>query len=1585
MTEISDNETKELDHKSLPDQILVILEQLQTLAPAEQVGVIGQLGRQLADHTAHSYFLHLPAEQVAGWLVRIFGFIDQRREDVAIALVPGVRSGRYYLLTNTPDAPFLVDSLQAMLNRLRVRFQVISHPILQVRRQRRRIVEIAGRGGKGHPESLILVELQGVQQKSLTLIENELHEAFTAVLGVARHRSQLSTSLRRLEKLSGQTDFREFWSWLKNDNFLPFGYRCWLVTQPGGAGQVTLMEEPLGVFPGIPHIQVGETLPLARFGSEMHERILRKDAVVVEATDHLSPIHRNDRLHYLGWREPQEDGTWHEHAFCGLFSQKYLEEPTFSIAPLRRKIEQALNALGIPRGCHDYNKTIEIFNTFPKVELFFMGPDELQNAVRSFTFLYREGAVKAVISPSLSVHGITLLLILPREFYDPEHFDRLEAYIRRFFRAEQAVSHIIHLSADYLSLHVTVSPVDREAPVNLARMEHGLTEIARPWDKKLRVLLERQFGEELGESLFERYIPGFANDYRTLLHPRFALRDIQGMEEVRRDGSEYFSLWGPFHNNEAYYRLQFYSRSETYLNELMPLLENMHLCVIDEFDFVVKPDGEVYYIKSFAVRCTDPKALPLAEIREKFLQMLIALRRGRVENDNLNRLLVLTGLDWKEIDVFRGYRNYNHQLGSTFTKRRVAFALVNNPRVASLLFRYFAARFQPLEQWRDQSVREEQALSPLRMELAAALEDVSDIHEDRILRTLFNLIDSTVRTNFFLHPDLDEHFFSFKISAIGIIDMPAPRPMFEIFVHSANMEGIHLRGGPVARGGIRWSDRPDDFRTEVLGLMKTQMTKNAVIVPVGSKGGFVLKVPYRTREEGAELSRAAYITLMRGLLDLTDNRVEGKIVRAPKLVAYDDVDPYLVVAADKGTAHLPDTANAVAREYGFWLDDAFASGGSRGYDHKELGITARGGWECVKRHFRELGTDIQSEPFTVVGIGDMSGDVFGNGMLLSRKIRLVAAFDHRHIFLDPEPDPESSYRERERLFHLPRSSWDDYDRALISEGGGVFSRQAKDIPLSPQVRKRLGIRHQSVDGQELVRLILLGPVDLLWNGGIGTYVKASSEKHDDAGDRANDAVRVDANQLRVRVVGEGGNLGLTQKARIEFALSGGLINTDAIDNSAGVDSSDHEVNLKIFMQTLAEQNCLTDIDKRDRLLRQVTEDVCAAVLLNNYTQSLAVSLDLRRCRENPAPFLDLTDRLVNAGLLDRAGEALPTAKDVYTRADKALTRPELAILLAYSKMQLFQALTLGGLPKGVKTRDYLFRYFPREIRERFAEQIDTHPLAKEITATMITNFVVDFGGCALMNLLSRRSGHALADALSAFVFFDFCLDGEALRAEVFSRDNALPAEKQYEILLRYAQTLQDLCLWALERELPMPLEGSTIEEWRERMADFINMLPGVIPTAEWQLCEDETTEWERQGFSRAIARKIAVLAYLVDLLPLVELVEDTGRSLHEVSCAYRDIGATFNVTNLRTLADKVPLRDRWDRLAYESFHKDLSLTLFSLTEAVLQESDGNVESYLSRRRRKVRNLKLLLNQLQATDPVNFHPFTVLSRQLSDLV
>ncbi|MFO7578423.1 MAG: NAD-glutamate dehydrogenase, partial [Pelovirga sp.] len=843
---------------------------------------------------------------------------------------------------------------------------------------------------------------------------------------------------------------------------------------------------------------------------------------------------------------------------------------------------------------------------------------------------------------------------------------------------------------------------------------------------------------------------------------------------------------------------------------------------------------------------------------------------------------------------------------------------------------------------------------------------------------------STIRTNFYLRCEQDDYFIALKISSLGVIEMPAPRPLYEVYVHSATMEGIHLRGGKVARGGVRWSDRPDDFRTEVLGLVKAQMTKNAVIVPEGSKGGFVTKRTSQDRERMGAIVKDAYETLMRGLLDLTDNRVGDEVIRPAGIIAYDDQDPYLVVAADKGTAHLSDTANAVSASYNFWLGDAFASGGSHGYDHKKLGITARGGWESVKRLFRELGQDIQTTPFTVVGIGDMSGDVFGNGMLLSQQIRLLGAFDHRHIFLDPNPDPAISWQERERLFRLPRSNWEDYNSELISAGGGVFSRQLKEIPLSPEVAKWLGVRPGTIDVPGLIQLLLTAPVDLLWNGGVGTYIKATSQSHEEVGDRANDAVRVDAENVRARVIGEGGNLGVTQAGRIEYALAGGRINTDAIDNSGGVDSSDHEVNLKILLRLLREEGAVTSLKQGYSLLEEIEEAVCQDVLANNYTQTLSISLDEIRCAKDVEPHLELIDRLSRAGLLDRRGETLPSRKEVALRQPNRLARPELAVLLAYSKMFLYRGLLDARLPDNQVINQLIYDYFPEQIGERYHDQVPRHPLAREITATMLTNRVIDQAGSAFLQTCSRLTGLPQVVVANTYLIFDTLLSGQTLRQAVYALDNKLPAERQYQLLLKLEDLLASFCVYALTNGMKIPSTTEELERVNQQLQDYAGLLPKVLPAAIWQECRQLKSTLQKEGLHPEVAFKFSVLDNLVDFLPLLCMVESSGQSLEKLARIKVLVEQQINSTALLAQLARVPVRDSWDRQARESLISSLHAVSVRLVHQVSLESAERPEVYFAQRRAKMRSLEVARQALLAVEPRNFHPFTVLLHSIEGL-
>jgi len=1566
MKTIVDSQGHRLPQQQIEEKISTALMLLCQRQP-ERADQLRALAGILRDHTPLSFFVAPTTDRLAEWVEQFDRFLARRDSRVMVdcfSLAPGDRS---FLVTNTPDVPYLLHTVQLCLSRLGVRFQVVCHPIISVHREGGEIVRLGPAGRGGDAESLIVIELEDIGCRDIPELLKEVRRRLELVLLVAADDQKLRQQLNAVGHC--RTANHDFWSWLEQGAFLPLSYKR--LTLSGSGDAMEVLEEAdsaLGIPWKMVQVRSGESLSLSELPGRFQSRIHRPTAEVVEESDRRSPIFRDEPLVYVGCR----DGSV-EHVFLGLFVPEELEKPTLGIPALKNRMAQAFEQLCIPAGSHDYRKITEIFNSFPKTEMFFMADEELFCLVRSFTQLYRHASVKVVPAHSLAVRGLTLMMIMPRDFYTPQNMSRMEKYLKRFFSADGVVTRVIHMAKSYLSLHVSIQKDDFDIAFDAGRLERGLTRLSRPWDLCLEELLDRRFEPCRRDQLLERYRDAFPIEYRHLTHPRFALRDIQAIEQLFVDGEDSFALWGPLRDPEEFFRLQFYSLRQSYLNELMPFLENLGVNVIDEVDFSLVVDQREVFIKSFAIR-GGAGSLPLSPLRDKLVAALTALRRGDLENDYLNRLLVLSGLDWKQIDLFRAYRNYYFQLGSPYSKRRVAFSLINNPQVAALLYNYFEARFKPDERWQDPLEREEQALSPIRMELIAALQQVQDPNEDEILRIMFNLIDSTIRSNFFLRRDAEDYFLAFKISAIGIIDMPAPRPLYETYVHSAKMEGIHLRGGKVARGGIRWSDRPDDFRTEILGLMKTQMTKNALIVPVGSKGGFIVKTPFSNREEGGTLSKAAYQTLMRGLLDLCDNRVGTRVVRPRGIVAYDGEDPYLVVAADKGTAHLPDTANAISCDYGFWLGDAFASGGSRGYDHKKLGITARGAWECVKRHFRELGTDIQSEPVTVVGIGDMGGDVFGNGMLLSKKLKLLAAFNHLHIFLDPDPDPEVSWAERKRLFELPRSSWEDYNPQLISRGGGVFSRSAKDIPLSPEVRKWLGVKHDSIDPNGLISLLLTAPVDLLWNGGIGTYVKASDEKHSDAGDRANDALRIDATQLRARVIGEGGNLGMTQKARIEYALGGGRLNTDAIDNSAGVDCSDHEVNLKIFLHHLIAEGKLKDEQQRDRLLAEVTDDVCRLVLKNNYTQSLCLSMDLERCGEDAGPFLDLADRLTDAGLLDRKGEGLPSAKQVMARADRSLTRPELSILLAYAKMQLYQALLESDLPEDELAGDDLKSYFPPLMQKRFGKELAGHPLAREIIATVVTNRIVDQAGACFCDRLVRGTGAGLVAIARTYLFFDRLLQADNVRDWVYSRDNRMTAEQQHQLLRLLESHIAELCRTALAVGFPIVYSRRRITALRRQFEEYCASLSGT-----------GTLPVEVEDMPPEVAAGLTMLTGLDHFLPVVVLAGEAKKPLPEVVDCYRAVRKKLDLDPLLDCLSRVAVKDRWGRLGREALRTQIDAHASQIARKVLQQYGGRTAEFFNARRSLMQTYRAQRKRLGAAVPDNLHPFMVLVGSINRLL
>ncbi|MDP2902630.1 MAG: NAD-glutamate dehydrogenase [Methylovulum sp.] len=1109
------------------------------------------------------------------------------------------------------------------------------------------------------------------------------------------------------------------------------------------------------------------------------------------------------------------------------------------------------------------------------------------------------------------------------------------------------------------------------------------------WEDRFHRLADRVLNPQTANGLLQKYHPLFTSEYQTLVSPRYGLQDLLNLEQITGPDGQRVSLLKPC-QHIGHYRLHFYSGQERYLDEYIPLLENIGLRVMDQVQFRVSIDSMTLFIKSFTIKAAKSQSAAFPVLRGLMLATIQAVMDGKVENDALNKLSVLTGMDWQAIDLLRAYRNYYLQLGHHTTKASVHHALINNPQVSHSLFSYFEARFRPNPVWCDLMLREEQALMPLRLQLLESMSSVSDINDDRILRTFFNLIDATVRSNFHLRRTLPDYFIAFKINSLGVIDMPAPKPQNEIYVHAVDMEGIHLRGGKISRGGIRWSDRPDDFRTEILGLMQTQISKNALIIPTGAKGGFIVK----KNGSGPDLKEAgkrAYIRLIRGLLDLTDNYSDGNAAKLENIVAYDDPDPYLVVAADKGTAQFSDIANGVAAEYQFWLDDAFASGGSHGYDHKALGITARGAWECIKRHFRELGKDIQTEPFTVIGIGSMDGDVFGNGMLLSGCIRLLAAFSGQHIFIDPEPaDSDAAFNERKRLFELPGSSWNDYDRTLISAGGGVYLRSSKDIVMSVEMKKWLGVRYKSLDGESLIRYLLAAQVDLLWLGGIGTYVKASTEKHEDVGDRNNDNVRVDAADLAASVVGEGANLGFTQKARIEYALRGGRINTDAVDNSAGVDTSDHEVNLKILLMGLQKKAVITDYQA---LFTDMTAAVCSLVLANNKAQSLCLSLEQLRCKEKPAEFLQVAERLEAVGFLDKTVESFPQNKDVLARPGQTLTRPEFAVLMAASKMYLTQQIQRqADLLQEECCHSYLQSYFPEQITSHYKGQLSSHPLAHEIKATLASNKIINQAGCRFLNLHIDNGidsdAQNILDAVGCYLTFDRMLDGDALRGAIYALDNRIAADKQYQLLIQIEKTLMHFCRWALLHGKKIYPTAQAIDRYSHYFHDYSACIGETSFNHPPAFDIKQQQELYRQdGIPAELGQKISVISSLTDFPLIVSLSEETGQDFTSILALFSEAKQYLGLNELAGFMAKIPSHDRWGQKVWVDVQEDIKHAISLVVKNTVSGKFQTCAGYFNQRvqKQKILQYQRIQQEISNTLPTGLLPYVALVKELEKLV
>lgn len=1473
----------------------------------------------------------------------------------------------------TDDMPFLIDSVSMELTRRGFGVHMIIHPVMTVRRDESGRLEQVLPPGPDSPEdgareSVIHAEVdRQTSPDQLRQLEGHLERVIREVRAVVEDwpamRAKALDIVDKLEKSPPPLDDRNevteataFLAWLEDHHFTFLGYRDYDLEEDE-EGEPRLTAIP-GTGLGILRQQDEDRIPrsLDDLPREVRERAPEPYLLNLTKANSRATVHRPSFLDYVGVKRFDDAGkVIGERRFLGLYTTTAYHASPREIPILRRKVQSILDLAAFPHDSHNEKALIEILETHPRDELLQTPIDELFEIAMGILHLGERQRVGLFVRRETFGRFLSCLVFVPRDRFNTENRRRIESILRRAFHAS-SIDYTTRVSESVLvRLHYRVYIDPGHVPHYDAReIEMLLVAATRSWADDLESALIQDHGEEKGNLLRRRYGEAFPAAYRADWVARSAVADIDRIEGLDGNDDLTLTLYRPLEAAPGVLRAKlFRSGKPLALSDMLPVFENMGVQVADERPYEVRPrSSRPVWIYDFGLVYSGDRELEAERVRESFKDCFVRAWRGDVEDDGYNRLLLRAGLTWREITVLRAVAKYLRQAGTTFSDAYVERALVAHPMLARSFVELFKARFEPSTAKADEAER-------IREQIETSIDAVESLDEDRILRNFLTVICAMLRTNYFQRaadggPKL---YVSFKLDPAQVPMLPLPRPQFEIFVYSPRTEGVHLRGGRVARGGLRWSDRREDFRTEVLGLMKAQMVKNAVIVPVGAKGGFVVKRPPPAREDMPAEVECCYREFIRGLLDVTDNIAGGEIEPPPDVIRYDEDDPYLVVAADRGTAALSDVANGIAREYGFWLDDAFASGGSTGYDHKKMGITARGAWESAKRHFRELGRDIQEEDFTVVGVGDMSGDVFGNGMLLSKHIRLVAAFDHRDIFIDPDPDPASTWEERRRVFELPRSSWQDYDAALISEGGGIYSRTAKSIPLSPQAREALGVEDITMTPAELISAILRSPADLFWNGGIGTYVKASDETHAEAGDKANDAVRVNADELRCRVVCEGGNLGLTQRARIEYALGGGRVNTDAIDNSGGVDCSDNEVNIKVLLDGVVSDGDLTP-KQRNELLVDMTQAVADQVLRDNYEQTETLSLAEAQATSMADVHARFIANLEQTRVLDRELEALPSEAEISDRMSDGggLTRPELATLIAYSKLDLYRQLLDSDVPEDQYLSAEFEAYFPAPLPERFGGRMRDHRLRREITATRVVNNMLHGGGTTFVFRLHEETSAPASDIARAYTVAREVFQMRPQWAEVEALDNRVSSDTQLAMLLEGRRLIERSTRWFLRnRRGPLAI-AEAVSQFVSGATVLYEALPRLLEDDDADPLARRAAALQEAGVPAQLALRVASLPTMFSALDIVEVAHETSLDVERVAVVHFRLGSALELHWVRDRIVALPRTDRWSALARAALRDDLYNLHRQLTATVLRsgcevgdwiDSNPGSERYLS--------------------------------------
>ncbi|HXR28791.1 MAG TPA: NAD-glutamate dehydrogenase, partial [Solirubrobacteraceae bacterium] len=1507
----------------------------------------------------------LGADDLAGAALALWSFVQRRAAgETKIRIYNprgeqhGWQSPRTVIEILSDDMPFLVDSVTMELRRRGVGIHLMIHPVLSVARQDdgelRELLAPGRDGGAERLESVLHLEVDretdAAALASLAAgLEGVLAQVRAAVEDwqlMRRRASEIAASLATTSRgvaAEEVEDSREFLEWLARDHFTFLGARDYdLVTTADGEALLAVEGTGLGI------LRDDGTAPTPVALSKSARAIaLAPRVLVLTKANTRATVHRPSFLDYVGVKLFDEDGhVTGERRFLGLYTTLAYKEPALEIPILRGKLAYVLEHAGFAPDSHDRKALLDILESYrPRDELLQINEAELFATAMGILAIGERQRVRLFVHPDPFERFVSCLVFVPRDRFNTEARERIGSALCEAFSATLQDWSLLFSESVLVRVHYVLGIEHAGAqPPDTAALEARLVEITSTWSDELRDGLTAEFGEEQGGELHRRYADAFPTAYRAEWPARAAIADIERAEEAVGGGGLGISLYREGGTKTGIVRCKLFSADlPVSLSDVLPMFENMGARIIDERPYAVTPRGSApLWIYDLGLSTEHIARFDTIAVRVRFQEAFLGVWQGLYENDGLNRLVLDARLRGREVMVLRAITKYLRQAGTALSDGYLQQALIANAEIVQLLVTLFRARFDP-------DRRDDEEAARVAATIEWAIDAVESLEADRILRDYLSVMRAMTRTDYFQAADdgAPKNSLCFKLDPARLPLLPSPRPRFEIFVYSPRVEGVHLRGGRIARGGLRWSDRREDFRTEVLGLMKAQMVKNAVIVPFGAKGGFVVKDPPSGADPEAlhEEVVACYQAFVSSLLDITDNIVGEDVVPPRDVIRHDGDDPYLVVAADKGTASFSDIANTISAAHSYWLGDAFASGGSVGYDHKKMGITARGAWESVQRHFRELGRNIMAADFTVVGIGDMSGDVFGNGMLRSPHIRLLGAFNHAHIFLDPDPDPVESLAERRRLFELPASSWSDYDQALISPGGGAYPRSAKSIQLSEQARAMLDVEQLALTPDELIRALLRAPVDLLWNGGIGTYVKASLETNVDVGDKSNDAVRVDGRELRCRVVGEGGNLGLTQRGRIEYAFGGGFVNTDAIDNVGGVNCSDREVNLKILLDAAVRSGELS-VAERNELLVQMTDAVAALVLRDSYTQTQALSLALSQAPQMLDVHARMIRQLEQTSGLERANEALPDEDEIAARRlrERGLTSPELAVLLAHAKITLNAALVESDLPEDPYLSGELDRYFPPPLPERFAAQLGRHRLRREIITTQVTNDFVDTAGVTSAFRLIEETGTSPAHLARAYIAAREVFELRDFWARVEALDNIADAHTQIELLREGRKLVERATRW-LVRNRNSPLDiAATIGRFANGVAALTQALPAALEGSDRDSYDELLTRFEQGNVPATLASRAAAMGGLLAALDIVEVAGLCDRATEAVTSAYFRLGSRVGLHWLRDRMNELPRSSRWQSLARAALRDDLGYLQRTLTAEVLLASPPGVEA-----------------------------------------